>query len=122
MSDTELGIGAQERAARTLLDAMGPVQSILADLQQEVVSAADGFQGAAALGFGEAVDAWFTAAQGIVPALNEYAQHLAAVDATMAETEAREQEAYSRFAARLEGGAPQQGGGLAGLLGGGNDS
>ncbi len=105
MSGTELQIGAQARAAGMVAGAIEPLQAALRDLGNDVAAASPGFRGAAAGGLGVALDAWFEAAADLLPTLNEYAQHLTAVDVTEAAADARQQAAFSRLASRL-GGTP----------------
>ena len=105
MADTQLQIGAQTEAARLVTGAIEPIQTTLQDLATALQGASPGFQGGAAAGLGEALQAWFTAAGDLLPTLGEYATKLVAVDRTEAETEVRQQQSYARLADRLGGGA-----------------
>lgn len=103
MADTQLQIGAQTEAARVVAGAIEPIQTILQDLATSLQGASAGFKGGSAAGLGEALEAWFTAAQDLLPTLNEYAVKLVAVDRTEGETELRQQQSYARLAGRLGG-------------------
>ena len=73
MADTQLQIGAQTEAARLVTGAIEPIQTTLQDLATALQGASPGFQGGAAAGLGEALQAWFTAAGDLLPTLGEYA-------------------------------------------------
>ena len=103
MADTQLQIGRQSEAARTVADAIEPIQTTLKDLGSSLQGATGGFRGGAAAGLGEALEAWFTAAGDLLPTLQEYATKLVAVDRAEAHTEATQQERYARLAGRLGG-------------------
>ena len=105
MAGTELQIGRQSEAAQLVVDAIEPIETTLKDLATTLQGASPGFQGGAAAGLGEALQAWFTAAGDLLPTLGEYATKLVAVDRTEAETEVRQQQSYARLAGRLGGGA-----------------
>jgi len=105
MSDTELEIGAQARAAQTVQQALDPVQTTLRNLADALQSSGTGFAGNAAAGFADAATAWFEAAQDLLPTLQEYAANLVATDMTASTTDAEQQAAYAaRLASRLGGG------------------
>ena len=101
MTDTELEIGAQTRAAGHLVDAIGPVQDAISALADAVEAGSAGFRGASAAGLAEALTAWFTAAQGLTPALGDYAAKLTQVDVTEARADDRATEAFGRISGRL---------------------
>jgi uncharacterized protein YukE len=101
MSDTELEIGAQARAAGYLIDAMDPIDRSLKDLAAAVEASAGGFRGASSTALGEALTAWFTAAQELSPTLSAYAGKLVQVDVSAAEADRRAQEAFGRISGRL---------------------
>ena len=87
MSDTELEIGAQARAAGYLIDAMDPIDRTLKDLAAAVEASAGGFRGASSNALGEALSA--------------YAGKLVQVDVSAAEADRRAQEAFGRISGRL---------------------
>jgi uncharacterized protein YukE len=101
MGDTELEIGAQTRAAGYLIDAMDPVDRTIKDLAAAVEGAAGGFRGASSTALGEALTAWFTAAQELTPTLSAYAGKLVQVDVSEAEADRRAQDAFGRISGRL---------------------
>jgi uncharacterized protein YukE len=103
MSDTQLRIGAQTEAARLVYEAIEPIQTTLKDLGASLEAASAGFRGAAASGLGEAVQAWFTAAEDLLPTLGHYAQKLVGTDQAEARTESAQLERYARLADRLGG-------------------
>lgn len=103
MSSTELQIGAQSRAAALVVEAVTPIDTALTDLANGISTQMSGFAGGAAAAFISAVEEWFTAAGELIPTLHGYAEKLVAVDATAAAQDQRQQEAYTRVAARLGG-------------------
>lgn len=103
MADTQLQIGAQTEAARLVHEAIEPIQETLSDLGKTLEAASAGFTGGAAAGLAEAVQAWYTAAQDLLPTLGEYAQKLVAVDQTEARTESERLSSFSNLAERLGG-------------------
>jgi len=65
-----------QAAAFAVSDAVEPLQSTLSDLGSDIETAASGFKGQAAAGFGEAITAWFDVAVTIGPILDSYSQAL----------------------------------------------
>ena len=65
-----------QAAALAVSDAVDPLQGTLRDLGTDIETAAIGFKGQAAAGFGEAITAWFDVAVTIGPVLDAYAQAL----------------------------------------------
>ena len=65
-----------QAAAMAVADAVEPLQSTLRDLGADVETAAAGFKGQAAAGFGEAISAWFEVAITLGPILEGYSQSL----------------------------------------------
>lgn len=65
-----------QAAALAVSDAVEPLQTTLRGLGSDIETAASGFKGQAAAGFGEAVTAWFDVAVTIGPILDGYAQSL----------------------------------------------
>ncbi|QWZ09457.1 WXG100 family type VII secretion target [Nocardioides panacis] len=103
MSDTELEIGAQTRAARLVADGAPAIMTVVQDLGTALEGSMSGFRGASAAAFVEAVTAWFEAAQDLGPALTGYAEKLVATDAAAARTETEQDARYQRLAGRLGG-------------------
>ena len=66
-----------------------------------VEASAGGFRGASSNALGEALSAWFTAAQELSPTLSAYAGKLVQVDVSAAEADRRAQEAFGRISGRL---------------------
>ena len=65
-----------QAAAQAVAEAVDPLQTTLRDLGADVETAAAGFKGQAAAGFGEALTAWFEAAITLGPVLEAYSQNL----------------------------------------------
>ena len=65
-----------QAAALAVADAVDPLQATLRGLGTDIETAASGFKGQAAAGFGEAINAWFDVAVSIGPILDGYAQSL----------------------------------------------
>ncbi len=65
-----------QAAAQAVADAVEPLQTTLRDLGADVETAAAGFKGQAAAGFGEAIGAWFDVAITLGPILEGYSQNL----------------------------------------------
>lgn len=103
MTDTDLELGAQARAAGHLIDAIGPVDTTIRDLANAIEAGSGGFKGASAAGLSEALTAWFTAARELSPTLGEYAAKLVQVDVSAAESDRRAMDAFGRISGRLTG-------------------
>jgi uncharacterized protein YukE len=103
MSDTELEIGAQTRAARAVAEGIPGITTVVQDLGTALEGSMSGFRGASAAAFVEAVTAWFEAAQDLGPTLADYAEKLVATDTAAARTETAQDERYQHLAARLGG-------------------
>lgn len=101
-----VGLVYSEVQAATLAvaEAIEPLQSTLRDLGADIESAAAGFKGQAAAGFGEAVTAWFDVAVTLGPILDGYAQSLAAVAQDLATTDRDRAVEADRLTDRLGGG------------------
>jgi len=65
-----------QAAAVAAADAVEPLRTTLRDLGADVETAAAGFRGQAAAGFGEALSAWFEVAITLGPILEGYSQNL----------------------------------------------
>lgn len=100
MADTQLQVGEQARAAKTILDALSPIADALTQLSRVVEDNVDGFRGEAANAFGEALEAWFKAAGTLPPTMIEFANKLVETDKAAGTTDATQQ---SRYAKRLGG-------------------
>lgn len=103
MSDTELELGAQTRAAQAVADGIPDVMKVVEDLGTTLEGAMSGFRGGSAAGLAEAVTAWFEAAQQLGPALATYAENLVATDTAAARNDDRQQQLFTSYASRLGG-------------------
>ena len=66
-----------QAAAEAVADAVEPLQKTLRELGESIeAEAGKGFKGQAAVGFGEAVNAWFDVALTLGPILEGYSQSL----------------------------------------------
>ena len=101
MSDTELRIGAQTRAASQVHQAVGPIQDVLQELDDAIAAAGGGFKGAAAAGLGEALQAWYAAAATLAPTLIEFASKLVETDVTAGRNEEAVQNKFARLLGQL---------------------
>jgi WXG100 family type VII secretion target len=100
-----LGFGELDAAARTVAETIEPAQAVLTDLSDAVAAAATGFRGQAATGLGEALGAWFDAADELGPVLQGLSQALAHLATEHQTNEGRQVSTYGEIAGRL-GGTP----------------
>lgn len=100
-----LEFGELNAAARTVAETIEPAQAVLTDLSDTVASAAAGFQGQAATGLGEALGAWFEAANALGPVLQGLSQALAYTSTEHQANEGRQTSTYAEMSGRL-GGTP----------------
>lgn len=103
MSDTQLQIGAQTRAAQIVASGVPDVLDVVENLGATLQGSMSGFRGGAAAGLAEAVTAWFEVANEIAPTLAGYAERLVATDIAAATTDAEQDQRYARLASRLGG-------------------
>lgn len=90
-------------AAQAVADEVGPLQTTLETLGGDLESAATGFTGQAAVGFGEAISAWFEVAETLGPILEGYAHALVGVAQDHATNDTQQAERYGRISDRLGG-------------------
>lgn len=93
-----------QAAAQAVADAVDPLQTTLRDLGADVETAAAGFKGQAAAGFGEAISAWFDVAVTLGPILEGYSQSLAYVAQEHATNDHQQAVNAGRLMDRLGGG------------------
>jgi WXG100 family type VII secretion target len=92
-----------QAAAQAVADAVEPLQTTLRDLGADVETAAAGFKGQAAAGFGEAIGAWFEVAITLGPILEGYSQNLMYVAQEHATNDHEQAVAAGRLTDRLGG-------------------
>jgi len=98
---TELELGAQSQAARTVATALPDLETALRTSVQGIKDEATGFTGGAATHFYQAVSAWFTAGAKIPQAVGIYASNLGKTDRNVAQSEAMASVSYRRAESRL---------------------
>ncbi|GAB78168.1 hypothetical protein SAMN05421595_0689 [Austwickia chelonae] len=85
--DMELEVGAQRMAATVVRGGVPDVHAVLVRVADAVKAQSTGFRGQAASALAGEVSEWLVAASDLVPALVDYADALAQVDALSAATE-----------------------------------
>lgn len=99
-----------QTAAQLVAEGVRPLSDVLTELSDTIGVAADGFQGQAATGLGDALTAWFEVAQTLGPILEGYSAALMTVANEHVVNEGERVDSYQQLAARLGGGTELGGG------------
>lgn len=92
-----------QAAAQAVADTVDPLHATLRELGGDVETAAAGFKGQAAAGFGQALNAWFEVAVSLGPALEDYADAIMALAQEHATNDHQQAVNAGRLADRLGG-------------------
>lgn len=101
MSDVELKIGAQTRAAQVIQRRLPEFEEILKALGTAIDGSAGSFRGAGAGEYGKALQAWATKAVDLPKVFADFAEKLVQVDKTMAQSEEGSAKGFSALEQRL---------------------
>lgn len=103
MSDVQLTIGAQTRAAQVIQRRLPEFEEILQALGTAIDGSASSFRGTGAAEFGKALQAWATKAVDLPQVFAGFGEKLVQVDQTMAKSEEGSAKGYSALQQRLGG-------------------